>query len=115
MTKLKTLKMDGITTPLIVKIGENASDNWTLIDEAEPDYYWFHLTKFPSSHVILCHTGDITKSIILECATLCKEHSKYKNLKNVKVDYTHCKNLIKGSKVGEVYFKKYRNVRICVV
>ena len=41
---------------------------------------------------------------------ICKENSKYRNLRNVKISSTTCGNLKKGDKPGEVYFKSNRKV-----
>ena len=39
--------------------GENASENWSLLDGAgaEPTDYFLHLASFPSGYVILSPTG----------------------------------------------------------
>jgi len=37
-------------------IGQNAQENWDLLDESfilNPDYIWFHLNSFPSPYVIM--------------------------------------------------------------
>lgn len=89
-------------------IGKNANDNWSIIENANPDDY--HLKSFPSAHVVC---SDISK--LSECASECKKHSKYKNVRNIKVIYTHINNLIKGDTPGSVYFKSNRKVKtMCV-
>ena len=35
-------------------------------------------------------------------ANLCKQHSKYKSMKNLKIIYAYLKNLSKGDSLGEV-------------
>ena len=48
-------------------------------------------------------------------ANLCKEHSKYKFLKDMKIMYTTVKNLTKTNKVGEVDIKgKYKTLVVVV-
>ena len=91
-------------------IGCNDEENWNLIDNAHKDDMWYHLDSFPSCHVIC---NDINK--FLDCAQLCKRHSKYRNLPNVKVCYTKIDNLVKGDTVGTVCFKSKRKVKRIVV
>ena len=30
-------------------LGENAQDNWNILDKVEPNHYFFHLTSFSIS------------------------------------------------------------------
>ena len=78
---------------------------------SKKEYKFFHLSSFPSGYVILEYEEEPTDIMIYTSAKLCKEYSKYKNLKNIKVDWCQCDNLQKGEKVGEVYFKSNRKVR----
>ena len=94
---------------IIMKVGENAKENWQLVENADPEHWWLHLTNQPSPHVIIEHTSP-NMEITVEGAMLCKANSKCKNLKKVKVDYTQCKNLEKGEEVGEVIYKSLRKV-----
>lgn len=100
----------------VIKVGENAMDNWNLIDSAKnnDNNIWFHLDKYPSGHVICFVKKEdiIDKNIILFCATLCKEQSKQKHMKNVKVIYTEIKNVKKKGDVGEVETKKCKYVKV---
>jgi len=100
----------------VIKIGENALDNWNLIDIAKinPNNIWFHLDDYPSGHVICFVKNDeeINKNVILFCASLCKEHSKQKYMKNIKVIYTKIKNIKKTGEIGEVSVRKSQIVKI---
>ncbi len=108
---VKKIVVDGYNDKLYsVSIGENSIDNWKIIDSSHQNDLWFHLDKFPSSHVIL-HCGndkisDIGKNVLIECANYCKSHSKYKNMDNIGIIYTHIKYVRKGEKTGSVYTKK---------
>ena len=104
---MKTFNFENFTC----KLGENAADNWSLLDTSKKEYKFFHLSSFPSGYVILEYEEEPTDIMIYTSAKLCKEYSKYKNLKNIKVDWCQCDNLQKGEKVGEVYFKSNRKVR----
>lgn len=94
-------------------IGENAQDNWDIID-FESEYIWLHLNSFPSCHVIIKNT-NINNNILLYAAHLCKHYTKYRNLKNVKVCYTKCNNLKKGSDIGSIVYKSKRKVNTITV
>ena len=95
------------------KIGKNALENWHLIDISKKSYLFFHLSSFPSCYVILECADDYypTLEIIKEVAKLCKDNTKYKNLKDIKVDYTLCDNVEKGEVVGEIFYKINRKVK----
>lgn len=94
----------------MIKLGESAVENWTLIDESEADWWWFHLKSFPSAHVIL-KKDEITENDLFAAANHCKMATKYKNLKNIKVSYCRVKNLKKADKVGAVNYKSNRQVK----
>jgi len=95
------------------KIGSNAVENWDILAESKPYYLFFHLSSFPSCFLILeCDENlYVDNKIIEESAILCKQNTKYKNLKNIKVDYTLCKNIEKGNKTGQVFYKSNRQVK----
>ena len=104
---MKTIKL----LNFIYKLGENAKENWKLLDESKEHYLFFHLQSFPSGYVILEHNNDYTEEIIIKAGELCKNGTKYRNLKNIKIDYCRCDNIIKGEKIGEVEFKSFRKVK----
>ena len=89
-------------------IGENAKDNWDILDNAKQNDIWFHLDKFTSSYIIMKST-DTSKINIIYGAHLCKENSKYKNFKNLKVVYCSIKQLKKTKIIGEVDIKGKKN------
>ena len=97
-------------------LGQSAKDNWDMLDKAKSinqDYIWFHLDSFPSPYVIMYATNTelLTNinSYLYFGANLCKEHSKYKNLRDLKILYIPIKKLTKGDKVGEVLISGKRN------
>jgi predicted ribosome quality control (RQC) complex YloA/Tae2 family protein len=94
-----------------IKVGTNATENWELLSQAKDLNVFLHLSSFPSCYVII-ETDDIPDiDILKEAANICKNNTKYKNLKNIKVDYTICNNVIKGDIVGEVYYKSNKKVK----
>jgi predicted ribosome quality control (RQC) complex YloA/Tae2 family protein len=94
----------------IYKLGESALENWELIDKAKHNNYFFHLSSFPSGYVIL-ETKTPTLEILMKAALLCKNGTKYRYLKDIKVDYCLCNNVIKSDKLGEVIFISNRKVK----
>lgn len=102
-------------------IGQNAEENWNLLDNSKMinnEYIWFHLNSFASPYIIMYSTLQNIKNIsensiddfLIFGANLCKENSKYKYLKDIKIIYTTLKQLTKTDNIGEVIIsgkKKY--------
>ena len=90
-----------------IVIGETAEENTQIISQAKQTDIWFHLANLPSCHVIITcdKKNPITKNMILYCAQLVKENTKYKNYKKVTVNYTPIKNVKKTSHPGKVIIK----------
>jgi predicted ribosome quality control (RQC) complex YloA/Tae2 family protein len=99
-----------------ISIGQNATDNWKLIDASDPNDIWFHTSDYPSSHIIIScinnTIGKLPKQAITRCACICKAHSKAKALDNVEIIYTNVSNLKKTSVVGEVLTSKTKSIII---
>lgn len=91
-----------------IMIGENKEENDFLVSSAKDTDIWFHLASFPSCHVILeSESHDIiTKDMIRHCAFLCKENTKYKHIKKVKIIFTNIKNVKRTTIPGNVILKK---------
>ena len=103
---MKTTTVGEIT----VVRGENASENWAMIGASEGSWLWLHLNSFPSPHVIVQHC-DPPAEVLAAAAEMCKEGSKYKRLRNLKVCYTKVSNLQKGYSVGSVEYRSNRQVK----
>ena len=102
---------DKINNNITFKLGKNANENFILIDDADKDYWWVHLSDFPSGHCII-NTIEINKDIIIFAANLVKSYSKLKNMKNVKVTYTQVKNVTKTKIVGMVNITNQKYITI---
>ena len=97
----------------VILIGQNAQENWDLID-FESDFIWLHLNSFPSCHVIIKDENPDNDTLQV-AAEMCKENTKYRNLKNLKICYTKCSNLKNGSDVGSVIYKSKRQVKTILI
>ena len=90
-----------------MRIGKDAAENWKIFDEADEEDVWVHLKSFPSPHVIL-KEENISEKNILEASHLCKDSSKFKNLKNIKIVNCKVKYLQKGDVVGTIIMLRPR-------
>lgn len=102
---MKTITVIENNNQIIMKYGQNASENHQLVDNSKQYYWWFHLDKFPSGHCII-ENEIISNTLINKAASIVKENSKYKNLKNLKVKYLQIKYIQKTNKLGEVLLLK---------
>jgi hypothetical protein len=98
-------------------IGENAQDNFNILDDSlkiNSNFLWFHLNSFPSCFVIMHATVDDIKhdkdEFLYFAANLCKINSKYKNFQDLKICYTTLKKLKKSEKIGEIIITGKRNI-----
>ena len=99
-------------------LGENAQDNFNLLDKYQNnfDFIWIHLNSFPSGYVIInINKSDLlnldnSNDILLYGANLCKNNSKYKNLKNIKILWTTLSKIKKSNKIGEVFVSGKKNL-----
>jgi predicted ribosome quality control (RQC) complex YloA/Tae2 family protein len=96
-----------------IMVGQNAQENWNMID-FNSDYIWLHLNSYPSCHVIIKENIPDIETLHF-AAELCKENTKYRNLKNLKICFTKCSNLKKGHDVGSVIYKSNRQVKTVLV
>ena len=89
-------------------VGRSAKENWQLLDNAESFDIWFHLDSQSSPYVILeiRDNNEIPYEALLEGARLCKQYSKAKSDKSVKVIYCPVENLKKGKNLGQVILSK---------
>lgn len=93
------------------KIGQNSNENWSILEEADPNHLFLHLTSFPSCFVIVDSSLLMNEFELIECANICKDNTKYRKLKSVYVDCTTCSNVIKGEIQGEIIYKSLRKIR----
>ena len=93
-----------------IKLGENAKENWKLLDNADKNYWWIHLDAYPSGYVII-EDEDPPEEVIQDAMTICKDNTKYKKMRNLYFCMTQIKNLKKEDEIGEVSFKSNKKVK----
>lgn len=105
---------------LTITVGQNAQENWNIIDNSSDFDIWFHLgNNMPSPHVVISvpdkkKIKQLSNNTIKYAASLCKMHSskQYCNLHNLPVIYTNIKNVKKATKVGAVYTSYVQHITI---
>jgi predicted ribosome quality control (RQC) complex YloA/Tae2 family protein len=116
----KTLEINDNNDIYIIKIGNNAEDNWKVIDDSDELDIWFHLDEYPSAHIVLKtnkkELNTINKQILFKCASECRNRTNIKDIKKdkkIKVIYTEIKNIKKGNDIGSVYSKNTKSIFVC--
>ena len=98
------------TDTCVFFVGQNARENWKLLDESEPDDLFVHAAGAPSCYVIVVsrprHNTAPIFSIedIRYACTLCKSHSSnaLKTEEQIEVLYVPVRNVRKGRTAGQV-------------
>ena len=99
----------------MIKIGQNKTENWSLLDTSNPDNIWFHVSGSPSAYVVLttvCDMKQVPARVLYRCAILCKMRSKSVKECNCNVNYTYVKHVTKGEKEGEAIIKQAKVIRV---
>lgn len=114
----KTIFIPAIKDGLEFYIGENAQDNFDMLDICKPNDLWFHVHKESSCHVIAIMPPDIKynrnqiSKIVTQGALCCKEHSKQKSGKDLEICYTRLINIVKTHTIGQVIMKEQKLITI---
>lgn len=95
-------------------IGESAVENWSMLYRAKQWYHFFHLSSFPSGYGLLeCDKGEeVPKHVLKQCAGYVIKNTKYRDMRNLKVDCTVYGNVKRGDRVGQAIYKKTRDIII---
>lgn len=103
---MKTGHIEGVT----YKLGKTAEENESLVKMADSCYTWVHLESFPSGHLIL-ETADPSTACLQEAGKICRDHTKYNRLRNLRISVCPVANLklVEGAK-GQVEFHSHRRV-----
>ena len=108
------MKTEQVSPTNILIIGQNAKDNHDIIRHANPTDLWFHVSNFPSAHVILQPASKKSK-LIYKAALTAKLHSKTVKFPNVLIVYTPVSNLILTKTQGKVTFINTKLIKIITV
>jgi predicted ribosome quality control (RQC) complex YloA/Tae2 family protein len=107
--KTQVIYFDNIKKEITYLIGENATDNFAVIDASDTATdIWFHSKEGSSCHVVAKIPGHLTKkelmTICKKGALLCKLNtSKLKKQSNVEIIYTKICNVTKTNIDGLVH------------
>ncbi len=99
------MKVFDLDTGNTIVVGNNAKENFEIIDTYDKSSLWFHVHDLPSCHVLLVGK-DFSREEINEAASRCKMHSKYKNFKVITVEYLELKYVRKTTTLGMVTLDK---------
>ena len=115
--KVQTRYIPSLKKEVQFTIGQDAEDNFTIIDNSEPNDIWFHLADESSAHVI-AKIPDIKldkkqkRQIITQGAVICKENSKSKSKKGVSIIYAEIQNVSKSTPIGTVIVNNKKTIVI---
>ena len=105
--KTQAIHIPSLKATITYKIGQNAQDNFDIIDEADPEEFWFHVNNAPSAHILVTIPQEWDKKaqqyLIKKGAELAKQHSSSKSEKDVSIVYTKIKNVTKTDIIGQVH------------
>lgn len=116
--KHETRYIDALGLDIQFKIGQNAQDNFAVIESAEPIDLWFHVNDHSSSHVVATIPPNVQLNkkqlmyIAKQGAILCKQHSKYKSQQKVSIIYTTIQNVQPTNIPGTVITQNTKTVVI---
>ena len=114
----KSIFIQAINREIEFYIGENAQDNFDIIDMCKPIDLWFHLHNESSCHVIANIPSDVVfnkkqlSKIITQGAVCCKQYSKAKSKQNVEICYTRLVNIVKTHVIGQVIMHEFKTTII---
>lgn len=106
--KTESVFISRLNQSVTYHIGQNAKDNFAVIDSAEsPQDIWFHAADESSCHVVclipLAMDKKVRHLIIKQGALLCKINTpKLRAMKNAEIIYTEINNVKKTHIDGQV-------------
>jgi predicted ribosome quality control (RQC) complex YloA/Tae2 family protein len=115
--KTENIYINALKREYTFYIGKNQNDNFEVIDKGYFNDLWFHAKNLSSCHVVCSIPHILSKKelqyIIKVGAHLCKNNTnKLKSMKNVEINYTYIKNVIKTDIPGAVITQNTKTI-IC--
>jgi|LauGreDrversion4_2_1035121.scaffolds.fasta_scaffold676702_1 predicted ribosome quality control (RQC) complex YloA/Tae2 family protein len=117
--KTESVFISRLNQSVTYHIGQNAKDNFAVIDSAESSHdIWFHAAEESSCHVVGLVPEAMDKKvrhlIIKQGALLCKIHTpKLRAMKNAEIIYTEINNVKKTAVDGQVSIEG-RCKKVCI-
>jgi predicted ribosome quality control (RQC) complex YloA/Tae2 family protein len=113
--KSETVFIQGLKREIVFHIGQNQTENFSVIDKGKGNDLWFHANDCSSCHVVGEVPEDINKKdmiyIIKAGGLLCKNNTnKLKSLKNVTITYACVKYVTKTDIPGMVITENTRKI-----
>ena len=114
--RIQEIYIEKLKSSIEFVVGQNAKDNFDIIDSSLPDDMWFHVEGKPSGHVIakIQEISTVGKkelaAIVKQGAVLCKSISKYATEKNLTIVYTRVKDVTKTNVPGSVLLAKQKTI-----
>jgi predicted ribosome quality control (RQC) complex YloA/Tae2 family protein len=95
-------------------IGQNAADNFDVIDKAESNTdLWFHAAAESSCHVVAILPSSVPldkktyRQMVKRGALLCKQHTnKIRSVDKTAIVYAPILNVKKGAVIGQVFIQE---------
>ena len=119
--KTETIYFPEIDQRIYYLIGENARDNFAVIDESTEEDIWFHAKEESSCHVVCILPNDVELNekqklpLIQKGAELCKQYTnKLNKMQKVFIIYTEIKNITKTKTIGLVHTKHTKTISLKV-
>ena len=112
--KMQSIYIDRLKRDIEFIIGENARDNFLVIDQGSSEDYWFHINNESSCHVIARVPDGLDRKqrgyIIRKGAEVCKMNSKFRSVKGIEIVYAKIKNIEKTDIPGKVIMGGEHNI-----
>ena len=116
--KFEDIFFKNFNTTIRFSVGNNATENFSIIDASKDSDIWFHVKDYSSCHVVASIPEDVKltkkdiKYIIKQGAVLCKKYSKYSNIRDLAIIYTTMNNIKKTDVIGSVLTSNIKTIQL---
>ena len=96
-----------------IDIGQNKTENDTLVRTASPQDYWVHISDYPSAHGIIRNPDNIripNKVVKFCCAQIKMKNKKLCTTKKLKFDCARIKDVHTTQVPGTVTLSNHKNI-----
>lgn len=91
----------------LIELGQTSQENTDIIKRSKQNDIWLHLASGSGPHAVIHNAGkSVDRSTLYQAAQQIKDHSRFKKLRNVPIEYTEIHNVSCGNKPGEIFLKK---------